>query len=478
MTMSMQLQTTTIEPPAPRRSTSESHDDAGDRRWLVDSTETAPAVADLHPGAADLHRMRRLVAVQNRLLDLMADECEAGELLGGVASLLELPLVLFDCRGALLAQAGSTRRLGDPDLLWRRYVSTRRGEGPSVVDSADGRLCFHEVSMLGRVERVLVAEIPRSADPDLAEMALCYLERLLSLDVARQREELIAARRKRSRLLQDFLSTTAAAEEDVALHLQGEGIDESSVWRVVVCELSSPRPGRGAAGRRLDGQVEDRVVAAAERVAAGQKITQLVTFNGTDLVILAVAAEREPAAVRESLIALQAALQEAAKVPRVRIGCSSEREEWSHGTRALHEAQEAIVLARRRPDGIELFDDVSGRYRVIDGQSDEMLKDIYERTVGRLAEVDSREHTRLLETVAVLLDNQLSVQATASALYIHRNTLHKRLHRIERLLQVDVDRLDDVVELYLGLRAAELLGQPAWRRPVRSSLAAAGQVTA
>jgi len=29
------------------------------------------------------------------------------------------------------------------------------------------------------------------------------------------------------------------------------------------------------------------------------------------------------------------------------------------------------------------------------------------------------------------------------------------------LLQVDVDKLDDVVELYLGLRAAELLGQPA-----------------
>ena len=459
--MAAQVQTATIERPAPRRPRGEGRGHAGDRPWLVDSGETAPALVDLQPGAADLHRMRRLVAVQNRLLDLMADDREVGELLEGVASLLDLPLALFDCRGTLLAQGGSTRRLGDPDLLWRRYVSVRRGDGRGVVDSADGSLCFHEVTMLGRVERVLIAEVPRFADHELAEMALAYLERLLSLDVVRQREELLAARRMRGRLLQEFLSATASAADDLALRLQAEGIDEQSAWRVVVCELSSPRPGGGAADRRPDCRVGDRVAAAAERVAAERKIPQLVTFEGPDLVILFVAAEREQAAVRESLAALQAALEEAAKVPRVRIGCSSEKNGWSRGARALHEAQEATALARRRPDGIELFDDVSGRYRVIDGQSDEMLKDIYERTVGRLAEVDAREHTRLLETVAVLLDNQLAVQATADALYIHRNTLQKRLHRIERLLQVDVDRLDDVVEIYLGLRAAELLGQPA-----------------
>jgi len=262
-------------------------------------------------------------------------------------------------------------------------------------------------------------------------------------------------------LLQEFLSATASAADDLAARLQSEGIDEQSSWRVVVCELSSSRPAGGAADRRLGGRVEDRVVAAAERVAAERKIRQLVTFEGPHVLILLAAAELEPATVRESLTALRAALQDAADVPRVHIGCSSQKKGWSRGARALHEAQEAIALARRRSGGIELFDDVSGRYRVIDGQSDETLRDIYARTVGRLAKVDEREHTRLLETVAVLLDNQLAVQATADALYIHRNTLQKRLHRIERLLQVDVDKLDDVVELYLGLRAAELLGQPA-----------------
>jgi len=52
------------------------------------------------------------------------------------------------------------------------------------------------------------------------------------------------------------------------------------------------------------------------------------------------------------------------------------------------------------------------------------------------------------------------VHETAEALYIHRNTLHKRLRRIEELLDVRLDVMDDIVEIFVALRASDLTRTP------------------
>ena len=52
------------------------------------------------------------------------------------------------------------------------------------------------------------------------------------------------------------------------------------------------------------------------------------------------------------------------------------------------------------------------------------------------------------------------MQETADALHIHRNTLQKRLANVEQLLSIDLGDLDAIVDLRLGLHAAELLGGP------------------
>ena len=64
-----------------------------------------------------------------------------------------------------------------------------------------------------------------------------------------------------------------------------------------------------------------------------------------------------------------------------------------------------------------------------------------------------------MDTLRTLLDNHFAVQPTAESLYIHRNTLQKRLRRIEVLLGVDLMNIDDMMELYVGLRALQLVGE-------------------
>ena len=81
---------------------------------------------------------------------------------------------------------------------------------------------------------------------------------------------------------------------------------------------------------------------------------------------------------------------------------------------------------------------------------------LYARLIVPLAQHDAQHHTFLLPTLRALCDNRLSAHKTAEALLIHRNTLHKRLRRIEAVLDVDLDSLDDVLELHIALRFGEL----------------------
>jgi DNA-binding PucR family transcriptional regulator len=75
-----------------------------------------------------------------------------------------------------------------------------------------------------------------------------------------------------------------------------------------------------------------------------------------------------------------------------------------------------------------------------------------------LVEYDRAHSTRLLETARALLAHGLSPSETAAALYVHRNTLGKRLARIEALTGLRLASIDDVMELYVALRASELTG--------------------
>jgi DNA-binding PucR family transcriptional regulator len=150
-------------------------------------------------------------------------------------------------------------------------------------------------------------------------------------------------------------------------------------------------------------------------------------------------------------------------------GCSAPIADVGEVASALHQAEEACRHAGRglRVASVVLFEDMNARFRLLQGQDEAALEDLYERTIAPLIAYDRTHHTRLVATLASLLEHRFAPQATARSLFIHRNTLQGRLERIERLLSVDLNDLEDVVELHLGLRAGELLGKPEIVRAAR-----------
>jgi PucR family transcriptional regulator, purine catabolism regulatory protein len=95
-----------------------------------------------------------------------------------------------------------------------------------------------------------------------------------------------------------------------------------------------------------------------------------------------------------------------------------------------------------------------------------------DHVLGPLIAYDEEHATELVRSLDVFLEHNRSWQRSAEALFVHKQTLVYRVHRIEDLTGRDLRNTGDVVQLWLALRSLELargeLGAEPDRAPQRS----------
>lgn len=408
--------------------------------------------------SADLHRLRRTVAMQNDLLDLLLAEAGADELVDKVGRLLGTPMLLLDGAGGIVHDQGVGDARRRAREVWEAWAALTDANALGILEIGDRRYLCREVLLYGKVERLVVAQASRTASSVFVDMALSFLQRLIALDLLKRRDEIVATRRLRRRLLRDLL-TGGGAPEELSELVAEHGVHLERSWRVAICEF-----GTGRAGRSAD-ETEDVLVEAVDTFCGDRLIAFLSRPQATSVTVLL--PDGYPSvgdgSARDLLLGLKTFAAGDPYRVLLAVGCSAAHRSADAGPEALREARDAVRVAERGADaeGLVLFEELGARFRLLQGQSPEALVDIARRTVVPLIEYDARRHTHLLATLRTLLDNHFAVQPTAEALYIHRNTLLKRLRRIESLLGVDLTDIDDMMELYLGLRALQLVGEEA-----------------
>jgi PucR family transcriptional regulator, purine catabolism regulatory protein len=423
--------------------------------------------------SVDLHQLRRTVAMQNDLLDLLLAEAGVDELIDKVSSLLGMPMMLLDGAGNVAYTRGCTDPQHRAVQIWEAWGQLTDANALGIVEIGDSRYLCREVLLYGKVERLIVAQASPAESSVFADMALSFLQRLISLDLLKRRDEIVATRRLRRRLLRDLLTGAGTPEEITALVAE-HGVHLERPWRVAICEF-----GRGRRGGRSADELEDIMVEAVDTYCGDRLIAFLSRPQGTDIAVLL--PDGYPSvgdgSARDLLLGLKEFCAAGPYRVRLAVGSSAAHTGAGAGPKAVQEAKDAVQLAVRGADaeGLVLFEELSSRFRLLQGQSPDALVDIARRTVVPLLEYDARRHTHLMETLRTLLDNHFAVQPTAEALFIHRNTLQKRLRRIESLLGVYLTNIDDMMELYLGLRALQLVGEAKAlgtgpRRPPRSAV--------
>ena len=411
--------------------------------------------------STDMHRLRRSLAVQGHLLDLMLEERGVAQLIAELASILGAHIMLFDSKGTVIARAGAAGN-GPESHVWASIKEAEGNIGPlGILEDGTDRVYVRRVVVHGVLERVLAAVIEGSSSVEFVDTALSFAQRLLILERLQEGEQIIVRRRMRSLLLDDFLADNGSPDV-YRPRLEEQGLMLANRWRIAVFNIDGFQ--REVTSRHLSEEsiyaIKSTFMNAVDRFLGDRGLPFLSSVKGDSVVSLLVLGDQQPPFVTGLLTDARAAIEEELVPLRITTGCSGPATGLHGGGRHYSDALEALQMAKEGlgvTSRIVLFDEAGGRFRLVEGQSLAALNALQRRLIAPLEAYDQRHRTSLVKTLRTYVDKCLSPGQTADALIIHRSTLQKRLRRIECLIGVDLRRVDDIVELHLALRAAELL---------------------
>ena len=137
---------------------------------------------------------------------------------------------------------------------------------------------------------------------------------------------------------------------------------------------------------------------------------------------------------------------------RVKAGVGTGYEYIKEFKKSFQEAKSTLSIS-----GIADFEDSvyfyenMGIYSVITQISNgKFLDDYVESRIGRLVKADQMQEGGLCETLESYLEHNCNANATAEALYIHRNTMRYRMDKIKRILDGELGDMSELLELKLA----------------------------
>ncbi len=412
----------------------------------------------------ELHRLRRTLSAQQQLLEIMAGEAAPAGLAARLAVLLQASVLLVDAQGSPLAAHAPSGPVA-PDAAaslaaeaWAAYAEGDHDTLPRTAFAMGSRrLLWREVVVGGRLHMVmLVLTHEHRPQDEFAGPTLDYAKRLLEVDLRRR---LPAAAGGDGLLLRELLSPGGAGVA-CSERLAARGIHDSTAYRLAVVRPRTAN-GEGPAAVTTSTGDERTAIQACAAVFGRHDLRFLLTATDDGGAVALLAEGRHGGGCGDGALAAELAESLLVEGDAWVVGFSEECLElrWTHRA-YTHAMQAAAALARpadRQDDPVAIcFDQLASRRQTLDLLTSAELETLT-RALTPLRSADRTGTGGLEASLQCYLRHDGSIAAAARALDVHRNTLCKRLARIERLTGVDVGVIDDVVDIRLAFDAEEIL---------------------
>lgn len=150
-----------------------------------------------------------------------------------------------------------------------------------------------------------------------------------------------------------------------------------------------------------------------------------------------------------------------AVLPALGIGCSACFCSLLEMPEALAEAEFSLHMGAKTNPGAMLYayEDYMLYYLLSCIKETPAISLIYSEVITVLQDYDRQNNTDLLDTLLTLCQNNFNTIQTANQMYLHRNSLYKRVARISEILDMDLELPDNLIILHLATRLYELLGR-------------------
>lgn len=126
--------------------------------------------------------------------------------------------------------------------------------------------------------------------------------------------------------------------------------------------------------------------------------------------------------------------------------------------KSFYEAKIALELGKYEihHQSILHFEDI-GISRLLSNIGNDILHEYYEEILGDLIHLEQSKDDFYLETLQEFFRNNGDITKTAEQLFVHPNTLRKRIKKIEALLGCDLNQMDDQLKILVALKIMKML---------------------
>ncbi len=396
-----------------------------------------------------LDELRASEEVHETFTELSVEGAEPAEIVRQAARMSGRPVILENLTHQVLAYdaAGTDGR----DLLagWESRSRAVRAPSRTAHDPRSGWLVTtvgargHDWGRL-----VLVCGgAPGPRDAMLLERAASTLA--LNRLVERDRESL--ERQTHRTLLTGILAHTwPTAEVNLRARALGVPLENRQLVAVVL------RPATGGPEAVLE--PEQRLRDLGETAAAAVREARLQALVGAvddaSVGVLVSLPRRDP--VDTAVEVLAAALTRLAGPDEPVVAVGSAVENVAAVRRSFLEASHVADAAAHQPARpYHRLEDIRLRGLMHLLRDDSRLQTFAEREVGQLLAYDDQQHTDLVRLLRTYLEQGRNKSAAADAAHLSRPAFYERLHRIERVLGVDLDDVESCLSLHVALVAID-----------------------
>lgn len=416
---------------------------------------------------AQLEQLRTSEAVHQVFNELAVEGAEPVEVVRQVAQLAGRPVVLENLAHQVLTHDPAGRP--ESELLegWERRSRGVRPPGRTGYDPRSGWLVTAVGARGQDWGRLVLVTEPGPLPVGTPHPHAMLLERgaaTLALNrlVVRDRESL---ERQTHRTLISGILTHSLTVSEVALRAQALGVPLESRRLVgaVLRQRSGPIPAALEAQARLRDFTE--LAATAIRTCRLSALVGALDDEGVGLLIALGSQQDEHSALESFAAALRKLVTDGSRdasapapEPVIAVGSS---------VGSVRDARRTLLEAAQVADAA-LHDAPGGRtasyYRLPDVRlrgllhllrDDARLQTYVERELGPLLAYDAEHGGQLVQMLRIYLDQGRNKSAAADAAHLSRPSFYDRLHKVERILGVDLDQVESCLSLHVALLALD-----------------------
>lgn len=259
----------------------------------------------------------------------------------------------------------------------------------------------------------------------------------------------------RERILSSILYTDNLNVEEIVEQANYLGVNLSGKHRIIVLHMREPE---GLPNQKKTGEegylmeVRENIKKSVETEFRSYGMRHQMVLSQPNAVVILLPAELFS---RDLLITILTNIMNRGEGKyhiSMKAGVGTSYEYIEEFKKSYQEAKNALSISKiaTKEQKVYFYENL-GIYSLIAQISNgKFLDDYVESRIGKLIKADNMQEGELCETLETYLEHNCNANATAEALFIHRNTMRYRMDKIKRILDDDINDMSVFLELKLA----------------------------